>query len=68
MKSDGFRYPFGYDEQGHRKPLLDDLWHKSFPKFLWILDGLCNWLSAAQDAEADFRRSVDEMKEYYSDY
>lgn len=55
-KSDGFRYPFGFqDKGGTRKAVLDGLSESSFDNFVWILDGLVNWVSGLEDAEERYR-------------
>jgi hypothetical protein len=57
-KSDGFRYPFAFAKaDGSRSLLAQNLSNASFDNFVWVLEGICNWLDASVDYEQDYFRS-----------
>lgn len=63
QNSDGFRYPFGFvGKSGTRKPLLAGVAYQSFDNFVWVLQGMCSWLSASADAKAQFEDYQAEMR------
>lgn len=52
-KSDGFRYPFvSVRKTGQREPLLQSVGQISYDNFAWVMESLCSWFAATEDARA----------------